>query len=710
MRQRPRFAETCRPEGARPLPGTSVPGKRPIARLRPEGGRTELDHEHPSAFRAETTIGKPAHQGLKALATIARPPGETRALPSDRLTGMPRSSAAIRASIHARVVLWHATTFWLLIGGVLGCKKETPPPAIPSGDYIKPDAPPTYVRPRGSGDDALTFSDITREAGIEFTHVTGAFGSKWMPETIGGGGAFFDYDGDRLPDILLVNSNYWPGHELPAPRPISKLYRNKGDGTFADVTEASGLAAFVCYGMGACVADYDADGDNDVYITALGKNCLLRNDAGRFVDVTDAAGVGFSNSGGPASAWEWSTGATWVDHDRDGDLDLFVCNYVHWTPETNVWKTIGAARTYSTPNQYPGASCVLYRNNGDGTFADVSKDAGIYNPKGKSMSVVADDFDDDGWCDLFVTNDTQPNFLYMNRKDGTFVETALAAGVAYDEAGLARAGMGVGIADVNNMGSRSIAIGNFSGEAVSLYTQEAAQTFIDKAGPTRLSKPTSVPLTFGVHFADFNLDGFEDLILANGHIEPEIETVKEDWEFAQIPQLFLNNRAGQFVEITSKAGAPFQSKMVARCVAVSDIDGDGDLDALLTANGGQPKLLRNDLAEGAHAVRVRLFGDEINVAAIGAALRARAGDSTQSRMIRTGGSYLSQSELVATFGLGAADKIDRLEVRWPDGSTDFVEGLASGATYDIHKGAGVKDRTAFKPSAVGQPVAAATSP
>ena len=582
-----------------------------------------------------------------------------------------------------------------------GCKKPPPPPAVPSSEYIKPEAPVLFPTASGTHEHRLVFTDITASSGIEFTHVTGAFGKKWMPETMGGGAAFFDYDEDELPDILLVNSCYWPGHEPEGPAPTGRLYRNRGEGRFEDVTEASGFAEVSCYGMGAVIADYDGDGDNDIFITAVGRNTLLRNDAGRYVDVTDAAGVGFSRCDGKASAWEWSTGAVWVDYDRDGDLDLFVANYVKWTPETDLWTSLdGTTKTYATPQQYEGATCVLFRNNLDGTFTDVTKEAGVFNSNGKSLSVVADDFNDDGWPDLVVTNDTQPNFLYMNNTDGTFTDRALSAGIAYDENGLARAGMGVSVTDLTNSGQRCIAIGNFSGEPMSLYTQAGVDTFIDRAGGMRLTRPTTTSLTFGALFADFNLDGYDDLITSNGHIEPEIARIREGWTFAQPVQLFLNNRAGRFVEITDESGSGLSSPMVGRALATADIDGDGDLDVLVAANGGSPRLLRNDQVGDVHVVRVHLIGRAPNLAAIGSRLRADYSGMTVTRFVSTGGSYLSQSEHTATFGLGDASSIEKLEVRWPDGASDQFEDLSAdamnGVTYTIEQGKGIIGTNRFR--------------
>jgi hypothetical protein len=585
-----------------------------------------------------------------------------------------------------------------------GCKEEKPVEAVPVDTYIKKEDPPVYLRGApAKKPTAVVFHDITEDAGISFTHVTGAFGEKWMPETVGGGGSFIDYDGDGRPDVLLVNSGYWPGHEPTeggAVRPISKLYRNKGDGTFADASEESGLAALTGYGMGATAADYDGDGDQDIYITAVGRNTLLRNDGGKFIDVTDQAGVGLSRSQDDNSAWEWSTGATWTDYDRDGDLDLLVCNYVQWTPETDIWTTRdGKTKAYATPEKYQGASNVLYRNDGSGTFTDVSQEAGVYNPDGKSLSVIADDFNDDGWPDLFISNDTQPNFLYMNQTDGKFTDAALTFGVAYDENGLARAGMGVDVADLQNSGSRCIGIGNFSGEPVSLYSQESKSAFLDRSGSSRLSRPTTVSLTFGLEFADFNLDGFEDLLLANGHIEPEIEAVREDWRFAQPPQLFLNDSQGRFIEHTDQAGQGFATPVVGRALCVADIDGDGDLDVLLTANGGKARLLRNDTAGAGNAVRLRLSGSAMNSHGIGACLKASVSGREQTQFVRTGGSYLSQSDLAVTFGLGQADLIEKLAVRWPEGKTEEFEKLAAGRLYTITKGAGIDAGTPFAENA-----------
>lgn len=563
-----------------------------------------------------------------------------------------------------------------------GSDGERPGPA--------PYAAPSYTDSAGTSvTTALRFTEITREAGIAFQHVTGAFGRKWMPETMGSGGGFLDYDGDGWVDIVLVNGRYWPGHESPGPPPTPRLYRNRGNGRFEDVTARAGLD-FSIYGMGVAIADYDADGDPDIYVTALGDNRLLRNDGGRFVDVTAEAGVS-GNGERPGSPPAWSTAAAWVDVDRDGWLDLFVCNYVQWTPETDLFTTLdGVNKSYATPQQYQGESCRLYRNRGDGTFADVTAAAGVLNHDGKSLGVAVEDFNDDGWPDLVVANDTQRNFLYLNNRDGTFLDVAVAAGVGFDEFGRARAGMGIDVGDVSGDGRLAIAIGNFSREPVSLYTQIGEGLFQDRAGSARLSRATLLPLTFGVLFADLDLDGRLDLMLANGHIEPEIHRVQQDVAFRQPLQLFVNDGRGRFVEVGAQGGSIFRDSLVGRGLAVGDVDRDGDWDVLVTENGGPARLLRNDLPPAARrVVELWLKGRHPNLDAVGAVVTAYAGDVVQRRMVRTGSSYLSQSQLLPVrIGLGTSAHLDSVSVRWPrTGRRDIVRGVGPGA-YEWREGSG----------------------
>ena len=547
------------------------------------------------------------------------------------------------------------------IAALAGCTKEEAPPPPADVSYAAAD----YTRVEA--DDAsfpIRFTDVTQAAGIGFSHETGAFGGKWMPETMGSGGGFLDYDNDGDPDLLLVNCCYWPAQDKSNTRPTLALYRNRGDGTFEDVTAAAGLD-LALYGMGCAFGDYDGDGDPDIYVTAVGPNVLLRNDDGRFTDVTAEANVTGDAPG--AAEPSWSTSAAWLDFDRDSRIDLFVCNYVKWTPETDIFTTMdGKNKSYATPQQYPGQSCRLYRNLDGRRFEDVTERAGVLNDQGKSMGVAIADFNDDGWPEILVSNDTQPNFLYFNRGDGTFIDNAIMAGLGMDESGRARAGMGIDVADVANTGRSSVVIGNFSREPLSLYTQLSEQFFQDQAGRARLTRPTLLPLTFGLLFADFDNDGYVDLAVANGHIEPEINSVQRDVTFAQSPQLFRNDGNGTFIDVSDQAGDPFRNPVVGRGMASADIDRDGDLDLLITTNGGRPLLLRNDLpADAPRAVFIRLRGAGFNTNALGAGLKATTGNVVQQRMVRTGSSYLSQSDTIVAFGTGTHGKIDKLEVRWP---------------------------------------------
>lgn len=587
----------------------------------------------------------------------------------------------------------YASIWRLSIGALLwvACGPQEPPEQAPAPEYTKaPTADYAVGRGRQQAP-AVRFVDVTREAGLDFKHETGARGDKWMPETMGSGGALFDYDGDDLLDVLLVNSKGWGGEKAPG-----KLYRNLGNGTFADATERAGLD-FSVYGMGATIADYDADGDPDIYLTTLGPNLLLRNDAGRFVDVAQEAGVAgavWRDDAGNENP-EWSTGAAWVDVDGDGWLDLLVTNYVRWSPGTDIYTSLdGREKSYATPQQYPGSPPRLYRNLGAGRFREITKEAGLLLPEGKSMGVAMTDFEGDGRIDLVVTNDTQPNFLLQNLGGGRFAERGLAAGIGYDESGRARAGMGVDIASVANDGVLSIAIGNFSREALSLYRQAGGEVFVDAAGRARLMQATLRPLTFGLRFFDYDLDGYQDLILANGHIEPEINSVQKEIEYQQTPQLFWNAGAGRMVEVSEQTGGPFLEPLVARGLAVGDSDADGDLDVLLTTNGGPAYLLRNEGPTG-RAVVLDLTGKTPNRDAIGAQVTAQVGEQTQEFMVRTGSSYLSHSPTTLTVGLGAAGQIDRLEIRWPDGSEEVLENVAAGARYRVVQGEGMVGKRAF---------------
>ncbi len=527
----------------------------------------------------------------------------------------------------------------------------------------------------------VTFTDVTASSGIKFVHTNGAFGKKYLPETLGSGCAFLDADGDGWQDVLFVNSKAWPGRSGAPSYPA--LYRNNHDGTFTDITRASGLAVEM-YGLGVSAADYDNDGRIDIYFTALEANHLFRNaGGGKFVETTKAAGVA---DGG------FSTSAAWFDYDRDGRLDLFVGHYVEWSPQKDLFCTIdGTRKSYCTPESYTGASPTLFRNRGDGTFDNVTVRAGLKDPTCKALGVAVLDFDNDGWPDLFVANDTQPNRLYRNQRNGTFTDVAIAAGVAFNEAGVARAGMGVDAADYDRSGRDSIIVGNFSNEMMGLYHNEGNGLFIDDAAIAGIGRPSLLTLTFSCFFFDYDLDGWLDIFAANGHVADDIQAVQKRVTYAQPPHLFRNTGRGHFEEVTAQIGRPLQDPLVARGAAYGDYDNDGDLDLILSTNGGRARLLRNDGGNRNHFLTVRTEGVASNRDGLGARVTVKvSGSTTLLRTVKSGSSYLSQSQLPVTFGLGPASTVERVDVEWPSGRKSALTNVRANQAITIREDTGVQ--------------------
>jgi hypothetical protein len=521
--------------------------------------------------------------------------------------------------------------------------------------------------PAGPG---FRLTDVTAAAGIDFHHNSGAFGAKYLPETMGPGCAFLDYDGDGWLDILLVNAMDWPGHKRQ--RSALRLYRNNRNGAFTDVTRQAGLNVEM-YGMGVAVADYNNDGFPDILITAVGQNRLFQNTGrGQFVDVTEKAGLGGRSA--------FSTSAVWFDYDRDGLLDLLVCNYVKWSPERDVFCSLdGKRKSYCTPEAYHGETCWLFRNRGNGTFEDVTAKSGIFDATSKSLGVALIDYDRDGWPDLLIANDTQPNKLYRNLRNGTFEDVAVKAGVAFSEDGKARAGMGIDVADFDNSGVDGIAITNFDNEMMALYRLVREGVYADTAVKAGIGQPSRYSLGFGCQFLDIDLDGWLDLVAVNGHIEETVRQIRGNVGYAQPPHLFLNDQHGGFRDVAGGVGSAFDAPKVGRGCAFGDFDRDGDLDLLMTTNQGPAYLYRNDLANGFRSLRLRLTGVKSNRDAVGAVARVSTPDGTQSRMVKTGSSYLSQSELTLTFGLGKRDSAQRVLVEWPSGLKQEFKTVRAGA-------------------------------
>ncbi len=587
----------------------------------------------------------------------------------------------LQSKMKRHFVAWYLL---LLIAALSACSKSPasnearqtgvePASATPS-----PTPAPEAPRPSGP----IEFTEVTAQAGIHFKHHSGAFGKKYLPETIGPGCAFLDYDNDGWQDILLVNSTDWT--EQKKGRSFLALYHNNKDGTFTDATGQAGLSVEM-YGIGAAVADYDNDGNEDIYITCVGPNHLFHNlGSGKFADVTAKAGVGDPG---------FSTSAAWFDYDNDGKLDLFVCNYVAWSVEMDKFCSLdGSNKSYCTPQTYKGQSSTLYHNRGNGSFENVTQRAGLNDPTSKALGVALLDYNNDGFMDLFVANDTEPNKLYKNSGNGTFTDEAVAAGVAFSEAGTARAGMGVDAADYDGSGRQGVVIGNFTNESMALYHNDGTGLFTDEAPNSGIGKMSAQSLTFAVFFFDYDLDGLLDVFAANGHVSDDISVVQPNVKYAQPPHLFHNKGRKKFEEMSGKLGRALQRAIVGRGAAYGDFDNDGDLDLLLMANNGPARLLRNDNANQNDLLRVRAIGTRSNRDGIGARMTLRTAKGAKaSMMVKTGSSYCSENELPLTFGLGKPEEglTLTLEIAWPSGEKQSLTDIKPNQSITVQEGKGI---------------------
>ncbi len=578
----------------------------------------------------------------------------------------------------------------LLLSFAIGCKQkasesvsapeknEVPTASVPiSSNPVTPTAG-EQARPAGP----IQFVDVTARAGITFKHNSGAFGKKYLPETMGSGACFLDYDNDGWQDILLINSMDWPGHKTHKSYPA--LYHNNHDGTFTDVTRQAGLAVEM-YGMGCAIGDFDNDGSDDIYITAVGSSHLFRNVGnGKFTDVTSKAGV---------SSPGFATGALWVDYDNDGKLDLFVVHYVTWSIDTDQNCSLdGKNKSYCTPDVYKGESATLFHNKGNGVFEDVTKRAGLYDSSSKSLGVAMLDYDNDGWMDLFVSNDTQRNKLYRNNHDGTFTESGEVVGVAYGDNGGTRAGMGTDAGDYDHSGRQSLVVGNFTNEGMTLYHDDGTGVFSDQSLSSGLNAPSLNILTFASFYFDYDLDGLLDVFALNGHVADDISVLRPTLKYEEPPLLFRNLGKGKFQDVAPRLGIALRKAVVGRGAAYADFDNDGDLDLLVTSNNGPARLLRNDGGNQNDMLRVKTVGTRSNRDGIGAKITVTTNKGArQLAMVRSGSSYLSQSELPVTFGLGKPEdsKTVKIDIRWPSGLKQSISDVQVNQSITVQEGKGV---------------------
>jgi hypothetical protein len=535
---------------------------------------------------------------------------------------------------------------------------------------------------------AVTFSNATAQAGINFKHENGATPQKFMPETMGAGALIFDYDSDGWQDIFLVNGGSFVDRKV-ASAAGHRLYRNTGSGRFTDATSASGIGVWD-FGMGACSADYDNDSRPDLYITGVRSNRLYRNNGnGGFTDATTTSGTGGTGL--------WSSSCAFADIDNDADVDLFVTSYVDFTPDNNKYCSAGPGiRTYCHPNVYKSQPDILYRNNGDGTFTDISKEAGIYRTDGNGLGVVFGDYDNDGWIDIYVANDSDPNFLFRNKGKGVFEEVGFLAGVALGGEGRPLAGMGTDMADVNGDGLLDIIVTNLDKETHSLFRNLGKGLFANVTWESGVGQATLPFVGFGTAFLDYDNDSDLDLAIANGDIIDNVSLFRDSTTYEQRNLLLQNDGSGKFRDVGPASGPGFALKKVSRTLAVGDLDNDGDLDIVIGNNGQTADLLRNEGGNRSNAILVRAIGSKSNRDGIGARLTASVGGKTLVRDIKAGSSYQGQNDLRVHFGLGTARIAERLEIAWPSGQVERLENIDANQILTITESRGVTAKEPFR--------------